>query len=310
MELRVPGLATEGGAVEREGFGGHSGVGQAKEKSCHQLGAESAGPSFESVAQRYDGNLEKARPLARKIIEGGSGVWGDRAMPAQPHVMDEHAIAMANFILRGTSGGGIGGRPLDGKVTLDRHEAEDTEVISGLIRGAYVVQASYTDQGAGEIGPITRQERRVLRSARIPVSSLDDIPANNRITIDPERIPDSVRGYTPEFPEDFEIIMGRNAEVISLDALDFTGVRQIDLWGTALSMFMSGGFVDLRLDAPDGRVVGTIEIPSTLLPELTIGSVPIEPIEGRHDLYLSYRNDDEDPAELLFMLLMIEFKRA
>lgn len=278
--------------------------------SCHQPETESAGPSFEGVAQRYEGDLEKARPLARKIIEGGSGAWGDRAMPAQPHVTDEHAIAMANFVLRGTSGGGVGGRPLDGQVPLDRHEVEDTEVISGLIRGAYVVQASYTDQGAGEVGPITRQERRVLRPARMPVSSLDDIPANSRITIEPDRIPESIRGYTPEFPEDFEVIMGRNAEAISLDALDFTGVRQIDLWGVALSMFMSGGFVDLRLDAPDGRVVGTIEIPSTLLPELTIGSATIEPIDGRHDLYLSYRNDEEDREALLFMLLMIEFKRA
>lgn len=279
--------------------------------SCHQPAADSAGPAFEKIAARYEGNLEHARPLAQKMIEGGQGVWGDRAMPAQPHVTEERALQIANYILRGSAEGGVGGHPLEGPIQFNQHEAEETELVGRLLRGTYVLQATYTDEGGeGAAGPTTRRERYVVRPARMPVSAADNVPVGDRLALRMDMVPESFRSYVPAIPEGLSFVIARNGGFISYDDLDLTGIRRIAIYGTAPSMAMSGGFIDIHLDAPDGPLLGSIEMASTLLPTMTGGELAFEPVDGLQDLYLVFRNDDVDENRFIFMPAMIEFKRS
>ncbi|SAK50807.1 cytochrome c protein [Caballeronia hypogeia] len=67
--------------------------------SCHSMSRTFMGPSFNSVAHKY-AHTEGARTqLARKIVEGGVGVWGPVPMPANTQISSDQAIALADWIL-------------------------------------------------------------------------------------------------------------------------------------------------------------------------------------------------------------------
>jgi cytochrome c len=67
--------------------------------SCHSVSRNFMGPSFTNVAAKY-ANVPSARAiLARKISEGGVGVWGVVPMPANTQLTPDQANALAGWIL-------------------------------------------------------------------------------------------------------------------------------------------------------------------------------------------------------------------
>ncbi|MCL2591318.1 MAG: c-type cytochrome [Betaproteobacteria bacterium] len=50
--------------------------------ACHQIDAKKIGPPFRTVAKQYQGQKDALEKLSNKVLDGGSGVWGQVAMPA------------------------------------------------------------------------------------------------------------------------------------------------------------------------------------------------------------------------------------
>jgi cytochrome c len=67
--------------------------------ACHQIDKRKYGPTFKEVAARYAGQKNATELLARKIRRGGTGVWGQDVMPAQPQVSAAEAKTLAAFVL-------------------------------------------------------------------------------------------------------------------------------------------------------------------------------------------------------------------
>ncbi|WP_235579704.1 c-type cytochrome [Ramlibacter sp. Leaf400] len=67
--------------------------------ACHAIDQKRLGPSMKDVAAKYSGDSGAADMLARKIREGGVGVWGQLPMPPQPQVSEADAKVLAEFIL-------------------------------------------------------------------------------------------------------------------------------------------------------------------------------------------------------------------
>lgn len=67
---------------------------------CHEIEKQLAGPAYRDVAARYS-NADEAtiEKLAKHIIEGGSGNWGDIPMLAHPDVSLDDAKAMVKYVL-------------------------------------------------------------------------------------------------------------------------------------------------------------------------------------------------------------------
>jgi cytochrome c len=68
--------------------------------ACHSLNKRVVGPSFKEVARKYSGKASAQAALERKVIEGGSGVWGPIPMP--PHkgrVSDSEARILVQWVL-------------------------------------------------------------------------------------------------------------------------------------------------------------------------------------------------------------------
>lgn len=67
--------------------------------SCHALDQKLVGPAFKSIAAKYATDAGAQARLAKKIREGGSGVWGAVPMPANPEVNAAEAERLAQWVL-------------------------------------------------------------------------------------------------------------------------------------------------------------------------------------------------------------------
>jgi len=67
--------------------------------ACHAIEQKRLGPSMKQVAAKYDGDSTAADRLAKKIREGGVGVWGQMPMPPQPQVSEADAKTLVEYIL-------------------------------------------------------------------------------------------------------------------------------------------------------------------------------------------------------------------
>jgi len=69
--------------------------------ACHQVEAKKIGPAFRSVAEKYQGQGDAVSKLSRKVLEGGSGSWGEVSMPANKAlgVREEEAAKLVHWVL-------------------------------------------------------------------------------------------------------------------------------------------------------------------------------------------------------------------
>lgn len=68
-------------------------------KTCHHKTNKIIGPSHTEVAQKYDFTQANVTLLANKIVNGGSGVWGEVPMTAHPDIQLADAEKMARYVL-------------------------------------------------------------------------------------------------------------------------------------------------------------------------------------------------------------------
>lgn len=70
--------------------------------ACHKVDAKLVGPSYQDVAKKYAGQKDAKAYLVKKVLEGGSGVWGPVAMtPNKGRITDEEVGIMVDWILAG-----------------------------------------------------------------------------------------------------------------------------------------------------------------------------------------------------------------
>ncbi len=68
--------------------------------TCHKIDEKLTGPAYRDVANKYAGADEATiTKLAKKVIEGGSGVWGEVPMTPHPNVTEQEAKDMVAYIL-------------------------------------------------------------------------------------------------------------------------------------------------------------------------------------------------------------------
>jgi cytochrome c len=67
--------------------------------ACHATDKKLVGPAYKDVAAKYASDKDAAAKLAKKIREGGTGVWGQVPMPANPQVNEADALTLAKWVL-------------------------------------------------------------------------------------------------------------------------------------------------------------------------------------------------------------------
>jgi cytochrome c len=67
--------------------------------ACHTADKKLVGPSYKDVAAKYASDKDAVAKLAKKIRDGGVGVWGQVPMPANPQVSEAEAQTLAKWVL-------------------------------------------------------------------------------------------------------------------------------------------------------------------------------------------------------------------
>lgn len=67
--------------------------------TCHAFDQAGIGPSLLAIAERYAASPEITPELARRIMEGTSGAWGNEMMGPNFDVSPAEAEALVNYIL-------------------------------------------------------------------------------------------------------------------------------------------------------------------------------------------------------------------
>ena len=276
-------------------------------ESCHQFDTASIGPSYRTVAAKYPNTEETIKMLSDRIINGSTGFWGDHAMSAHPELTDEEAARMSRYILSYLDPKpSVKNLPLTGSIKPQIPKGEVGE-------GSYILRASYQDKGKGTIPSIAGESLLTLRSPRLKPQD-----ANHQ---------KNVQFLTT--PSTNFFALGPKAE-LAYHQLDLTNISQIEFFVQAQPRLRAkGGYIEIRLDAPDGVLIGKTEmIAPRNIPRFrpdksekisyeerrrktTLqGLVNLEPTTGLHDVYFIVQNADADAVDILLSIREIEFYQA
>jgi glucose/arabinose dehydrogenase/cytochrome c551/c552/type 1 glutamine amidotransferase len=237
-------------------------------KSCHKEVGKSIGPSFMDVSTKYKKDPNAITKLTDKVVKGGSGVWGQTAMPAHPSIKKGDVDQIITWVL-----------------SLDNNDAQKKSLPpSGTfipdpgkqLASTLVLSAKYTDDGGEGIKALTGHSLATLNS-------------NNYLFSGDEK----VNGFTKFKYNGINLaIFPQNEGWFELDNIDLTGVRSVNLtnfWQAPPSISIN---FEARIDAPDGKLVGKGSMPVPAKDQKGgITHLVINPVtDGKlHKLYFIYK---------------------
>jgi cytochrome c len=80
--------------------------------NCHAQSEQIVGPSFDAIRNKYQNSPDAVGALFTKVRLGGTGVWGQVAMPPNPKISDEDLREVLNAILKNGPGASAPPKPL------------------------------------------------------------------------------------------------------------------------------------------------------------------------------------------------------
>jgi cytochrome c len=239
-------------------------------KSCHTLGERSAGPAYKEISSKYLSEKGAVDMLAAKIIKGGAGVWGTTEMAAHPQITVEDARKMVQYILTLSSDQGAKSLPLSGAVTPGKDE-----------EGAYFLTATYFDKGANGLPSVAGSDAAVLRSPMLKADHASELKVARVVRFNGNAGLENVK----------------NGSWAAYKNIDLSGVKKASISGFIMADQNVGGEVQVRLDKPDGKLLGKVMVTK---PGVSSTPVKLEAADGIHDLYFVFINPKSGDSNLFF----------
>jgi len=224
--------------------------------ACHLSNQASAGPPYEAVALKYKKDPEAPERLAKKVLSGGTGVWGQLPMPPHPQHTIEQTRLMVGWVL--SLKGDLASAPRPGAAgtwAAPKKPAEDSRANEGVL----ILTASYTDDGKGGTLPRLQGQATVTLHSRRKKAALCDA-SHGMNTV--EQV-EGETGLIGHFKDGANIVF----RDINLDGIRHISVRAGGLNGKP-------GRIELRHREPGGRLIASVEVNPT--GEGTFPEIPAE----------------------------------
>ncbi|WP_221391123.1 PQQ-dependent sugar dehydrogenase [Dyadobacter sp. NIV53] len=288
-------------------------------KVCHQPNTKSVGPSFADVSNKYKGQPGAIDKLVKKVLEGGSGVWGEVAMAAHPALPVADAEVIVKYILNSTD------KTLSTLPVAGEYKPEIPKGDNG--KGSVLIRAAFTDHAVNGAKPIPAQTSEEMIVLKSPEMNAAEAPIQKGIELKAL----GVAGLG------FSAVAFSNS-YLGFKEIDLSGIQQLELNAAAQRREGSvGGTIEIRLDSPTGQLVGEQKV--EIAPEVDIAKVMAEmesekknakpgevvkqrnpfarpPViltlkdtQGKHDIYLVFKNDKAKAIEPLLSFSKITFQQ-
>jgi cytochrome c len=203
-------------------------------KACHAVATKINGPSYQQIAAKYSD--EDLPMLIGKIKNGGAGVWGATPMAAHPQLEDADITEMVKYIL--SLKGGMNALPNQGELNFDQHQKAN-------LQGAYVLTASFTDKGSGDVPAITSTEQIIFKASLLEAEESSQMhPNNSRWAAEGANLIGEIR----------------DGSYLVFDDVLFDNLSSITFRGFYSENYRYEGKIEIRLNAVDGQLVGEANI--------------------------------------------------
>ncbi len=245
-------------------------------QACHTISQKSIGPTYTDIAKKYEKDNNAQKTLAKKIIEGGGGVWGEQAMAPHPQHKMPEAEDMVKYILS-LAKEQKASSPLKGNYLPEPKDKP----------GSYIFSASYTDKGTHSMGPLTGGQAVSLRPSVLPANTYDEGVNIVRYKI-PENAPNAGQ----------ELVTGAsNRAFIRFDDIDISNVKKIAVGAMSSKGKTAGGKLEIRLDTPNGPKIGEGTVTEDTAHPVQISLKPAATPKKR-PLYFVFVNPDAKGKQL------------
>lgn len=202
-------------------------------KTCHKEAEASVGPAYIDVAKKY--NQGDADYLKNKIKNGGAGVWGEVAMPANPDMKESDLNALVAYILS-----------LDQVTTPSLPASGSVDATAGkdpTPTGVLMLNASYTDQGGENIKPLSGSSTLLLRSNSIDLGGAEEFTG----------------GFSSSAYNGASLLTVPNEEGSALIGnVDLTDVGSVTINTFTMGALAGQYDLQIRLDSPTGELAGEV----------------------------------------------------
>ncbi len=210
-------------------------------KSCHKENEKSIGPSFMDVSMKYKSNPGAVTYLIGKIKKGGSGVWGETAMPAHPDLPVDDAQQIVQWVLS-----------LNNSAQKKKSLAASGSLNATLNKpikdkGLLYLTASYTNKPAAGLKPLTGVKSIFLRNSKITFGSVNNLKGYSKY---------NVAGNT-------YLVAPKSEGWFSIDTIDIAGITGATLSVGSQKPVEYGYDFEIRLDKPDGKLLGVGTLPAS-----------------------------------------------
>jgi cytochrome c len=244
-------------------------------KTCHAMNEISVGPSYQMIAQRYGNDEPTTQKLAHKVINGGGGVWGDRAMAANVSLTNEESEAMVKYILALDEKNAKPSLPVKGELVTNKHTEQQ--------RGMYLITAEYTDKGGQVIGPLTARKTVKLRHPQVQGADYDNYHQLGK--------------RRPGGTSDTFLDRIKGGSWFMYEGIDLQGVASISVKHAVLK---GPGFtIQARVGSPEGEVIASASLPFTTGKAdswSTTDLVLTKKVKGLNNLYFTFGFEGEEQA--------------
>ncbi len=256
-------------------------------KSCHMTDQRSAGPSWREVARKYKGQAGIVEKLSAKVINGGTGVWGEVAMAAHPQITPEKAAAMVTYILT-LADEAEGRKGLTGTVTFDKTSTQPFNT-----KSAWLISASYEDRGASGLPSLSTSNTFALRAPYLT--------AEDELVMNGPRVES-----LPQVGKAFRNVMDGGS--VTFRNVDLRGVSSLSVNAVVMAAQMANGMADIYLGGKDGKKLGTISfldkpgMPVQAGIFMHAGKITFPVQSSKGDVTLVFRNPNAGQKELFIYL--------
>jgi cytochrome c len=235
-------------------------------KACHAIDKKSVGPAYIDVAKKYQNDKEAINRLAKKVINGGGGVWGENVMSAHPQLSEADAKEMVGYVLSlaNEKQQKVSMEP-QGTFTANQHLGKGEE-------GSYVISAYYTDKGTKEVGPLMGRGLMLLRHPKVQAEDYDEAQGVNKGNFAGQAAVTN---------------MGNNA-FVSFKALDLKEINKLTFSYYANK---TSGKLEVRLDNKNGKAISSLSLTPGTDNKWQEASTALAGVEGKHDVYIVYVAD-------------------
>ena len=255
-------------------------------KACHKEIGISIGPEYKAVAEKYKDDPKAMGYLQKKILSGGSGVWGEVVMPAHPNITEDETRQIVQYIQSLVTGSERSkSLPPSGRIYPDPSIDDNVMVITG----------SYTDEGEENVSPLTGSSSVVLQSNTVPFSTKTKTKGFNPISYGGQNL----------------LMTPKDEGWFILENIDLKGIKRVYITAGWQEPPKAPVHFEMRLNAVDGNLLGTgtLSIPESGQSGAEI-TIPMNaPIDVKADeIYFIHKpKEGEDRGEAPFVLTNVRF---